>query len=254
MSDTRTQIFVWQVALAAVGGAIIAVLWELPSTERGFFYDLTWGLAAGFFWGVVGLLAVALVAVIVWVIIRMVGGGSADSGDAMAADMDSMAGSATVGSISGWIDSYTSSGVLMAAKWGVGSLLLWAMAGGWIWGFEIGHDGVRLLIIVLFGVIGGAIASSVYQHGTQRFGGEPGDAPMAEVQWLWDSTGLSGIEIWAILSAGALGVGGLLAAGGLSGSGILVAIVLAGVALVATLVGGFAGIGFRRSMFIPAEA
>ena len=249
MADSYNKIFVWQVAIAAVVGIVWALLWELDNDEAGFVFDLPWGMAAGFFGGLVGLVVIGILGGLVWALISMSQGAEGGFGGAMSSNMDKLAGSSLVESVNGTLDTWNRSGVVMGIEWAFKVAFIWGLAGGVIWG--LGLDFPVSIVVVLVVAGGGALAivgfSGVADALADSLGGGYGwmDGLTSGLRESWESAGL--VAFWGFAGAVAWGVGGALASGGL-GAGIVQAIVLALVALISAAVGGVAGSLLKRSM------
>ena len=240
MADSHNKIFIWQLGIAAVVGILWGLLWEIPSSETGFFVDLPFGIFIGFVIGLAVVVGVAVVGGGIWAVVTMTRG-SGGLGEAMSSNLDQLGASSLVESTGSTLDSWNGSGVVMGVKWAIEVALVWGLAGGLVWGLELGFAPTAVAVLV-FG-FGGALLISEVSGVSERLaeslsGGYGWLDFLSSAQDKWESWGLSGF--WAFAGAVALGIGGVFAAGGL-GAGIVQAIVLGLVALIAALLGGVAG-------------
>ena len=254
MADSANKIFAWQLLLAVIVGVVWAVLWELPSSETGFFYDLSWGLVIGFVPMVVALLVVAVIGGLIWALVRQMrstGGGLSESMDANMADLRA---TSMISGLNRRLEDWNTSGVAWGIGWGVGVAFLWGLAGGLVWGLKDPGEGtsfaVTLIIVLLFAIVG-ALAITGLSHATDELAGALGDGyswldgVTSKLHGTWESSGLKGF--WGFAGAFAWAVAGGLAAGGL-GAGFGQTIVLAVVVFVAAVAAGIVGTLLRASM------
>ena len=240
MADGGSKIFIWQLVLAAVVGLVWFLLWEVPSSETGFFVDLPWGLLIGFLVGLVVVLGLAVIVGLVWTLIRQVQSSGAGFSGAMDANLDQMAGSSAMSGVNQTLTTWKSSGVVWGVGWVLGVAVLWGVAGGLVWGFELDFV-VTIVIALVSGAVGGLVITGLV-HATDELTVSIGqgygwlDSPLSSLRI---GPGLGGAIAW--------GLAGLLAAGGL-GAGIGEDIVLAAVAFIAAVAAGVIGAQLRASM------
>ena len=278
MSDSLNKIFVWQLGIAALVGVIWALVWELPSDEIGFFFDLPWGFVVGFFWGGVAIALLGIAATIIWGLLRMLEGIDAgfaewragledswnDLGPRFTTDLDRLSGSTAVRETNATLDTWNASPIAWGIAWGVGMLFLWGVIGGLAWGFELGFW-VRFLAVLLLSMAGAMTIVGLFRV-TETLAGTVGPGydwaanALGTIDRTWDSWGLperlgiarqweawglTGFINWGFAGGFAWGVAGFLAAGGLGG-GIAQAIVLALAALIGAVVGGIAKVQLKE--------
>jgi|GEM_PF-2179465 hypothetical protein len=262
MGDVRGKVFVMHLGIAAIVGVILALLWELPEREYGFFYDLTWGMFAGFFGVVVVLMVVMLIMAIAWAIMRMSKKSEdEDVLDTLSSDIDKMASNSMVSMIGEWIDQMKDSVPIAFVEWTFKVFFFWGITGGLIYGLGLDNGGVRIVVVLAAGLITGTAIAAVYSERIPTFIGGMGEGGISFIDRmfemgrpLWDALELSNDEVWTVKTTLAWGIGGGLAAAGLSTGGLLTSIVLALVAIIGSVLGGLAGVGLKRSMVVPGEA
>jgi hypothetical protein len=249
MADSANKIFAWQLLLAAIVGVVWAVLWELPSIETGFFFDLSWGLVTGFFWSLLALVAVGLVAGLIWALVRKMRSSGGAFSEAMGANMDDLSATSMVSGLNRRLEAWNRSGVAWGIAWGVGVAFVWGVAGGLVWGFEL-NFAVTLIVVLLFGVVGALVITGL-SNATDDLAGALGegygwlDGLTSSLRSTWESSGLK--VFWGFTGALAWAVAGGFAAGGL-GAGLVQGIVLAVVVFVAAVVAGIVGTMLKASM------
>ena len=259
MSDTFNRIFTWQIGIAVVVAAVWAILWELDTDERGFFYDFPWGMFLGFFFGLIVLLVVGLLAVGIWALVRQVQGPEGSLSDAMFADVDRLSGSSYMENVNNTLDTWNASGIAWGIAWGVGLAFLWGITGGFVLRYD--NFGIAIIVVLVMSA-GGALAITGLFRVTDVLSGALGggyswlDGTLTTMRTTWDSWGLParvGIEdftTWGFAGAFAWAIIAFLASGGM-GAGIVQAIVLALIAFIAAVAAGIAGVQLRRSMDTP---
>jgi hypothetical protein len=153
MADSQYKIVGWQIIISAVVGLFWGVLLSLGDIEGDFFFDLPLGMLQGFVGGLVVLIVLAIVAGIVWALVRTFTDKPEDGfGGAMSTNMDTLAGMGPVQSYNSTIDSWTQSPIAWGIAWGVGSAFAWAMIAAVIWSTGVGSN-VGVALLLLIGVI-----------------------------------------------------------------------------------------------------
>ncbi|MDA1316257.1 MAG: hypothetical protein O2968_23315 [Acidobacteria bacterium] len=260
MASGYSKVFVWQVGLAAVVGLVLALIWELPAGESGFFFDLPWGFVVGFAVGLLVIAAIAVLGGLIWAGVGMARGATGGMGGAMSGNMDKLAAASFTTGLADSSDSMKQSAPMMGATWAVVVLVGGLLAAGVIFGMGIDAFAVRLIVLIVLGLGGALLVTGLYTPMANGIATASGggyswiESPLNSLQAVWDGIGLKGNEVWVFLGAVAWGVGALMIAGGLGTGGIVVAIVLAAATFVAALAGGYIGIQLRRSMEKPATA
>ena len=241
MTEGSSKILLWQVVLAAVAGLVWFLLWEVSTgTDTGFFFDLPWGLLIGFLLGLAVILGVAIIAGAIWALVSKLQSSGGSFGDAMGANLDQAGASSAVVGLNRTLGTWDTSAVAWGIGWVVGVALLWGLAGGIVWRFELGFAVTVVVALVLAAV--GALVITGLVHVTDDLAVAIGEG------YSWLERPLSSMRITPGLGGAiAWGVVGLLAAGGL-GAGLTQDLVLAAVTFIAALVAGIIGVQLRASM------
>ncbi len=250
MADSFNKIFAWQLVVAALVGLIWGLLWELDANESGFFFDVPAGMVQGFFWAVVALVVFGLIAVAIWVIVRLIQGPTDGLGESMSADLDHVSGSSSVEGANNILDLLNASGIAWGIGWGMCVAFALGLAGGVVWFFEVDSFALRLVVVLLFG-IGGALKTAYLFNVTDELAGALGEGygwlegPMSTIRATWESWGLPGF--WGFAGAVAWGIGCLFVGVGLGTGGIGAAIGIAVIGLLGALIGGIAGVQLKAT-------
>ena len=142
MAENDSKILAWQIVVSIVVGAIVGVLMGLGEAEKGyFFFDLPFGIL----WGVVaGLVVILGLALVIWIIMALVGGG-------FGASLASIGGFGPVRGYNAVLSRLGRSPLAWALAWGAGCGLGWAVIAAMVWSTGVGSNvGVALLLIIGF--------------------------------------------------------------------------------------------------------